>query len=48
VGRNPLLFDDVGDIVEEESSDEEGDKPEGEYFEPNPYSSINLEGKSKS
>jgi hypothetical protein len=47
VARNPLLFDAYGDLIEEESSDEEGDKPEGEYIEENPYADINLEGKDK-
>jgi hypothetical protein len=38
------MLDEYGDLVEEESSDEEGDKPEGEPIEDNPYHNINIGG----
>ncbi|KAF2667717.1 hypothetical protein BT63DRAFT_480644 [Microthyrium microscopicum] len=43
ISRNPLLFDEYGDLIEEDSSDEEGDKPEGAPLEDNPYENINLQ-----
>jgi hypothetical protein len=42
ISRNPLLFDDDGDVVDEDDELEDG---EAAPLEENPYQDIKLEGK---